>query len=60
MKLAFLLLFLIVAAVYFVPSLIAFKRAHKNKVAIFALNLLLGWSVLGWVGSLVWSLTAAA
>jgi len=42
-------------AVYFLPSFIAFSRDHKNKVAIFLLNLLLGWTVLGWVGSLVWS-----
>ena len=42
-------------AVYFLPSFIAFSRDHKNKIAIFLLNLLLGWTVLGWVGSLVWS-----
>ena len=42
-------------AVYFLPSFIAFSRDHKNKVSIFLLNLLLGWTVLGWVGSLVWS-----
>ena len=44
-------------AVYFLPSFIAFSRQHKNKIAIFLLNLLLGWTVLGWVGSLVWSVT---
>ena len=44
-----------ISAVYFLPSFIAFSRDHKNKVAIFLLNLLLGWTVLGWVGSLVWS-----
>jgi hypothetical protein len=27
-------------------------------VAIFALNLLLGWTLLGWFAALVWSLTA--
>ena len=42
-------------AVYFLPSFIAFSRDHKNKVAIFLLNFLLGWTVLGWVGSFVWS-----
>ncbi|TRZ48114.1 superinfection immunity protein, partial [bacterium] len=30
-------------------------RQHKNSLAIFLLNLLLGWTVLGWVVSLVWS-----
>ena len=50
-----LLLVVLIFALYFLPTLIAFLRQHKNKLAIFLLNLLLGWTVLGWVGSLVWS-----
>ena len=52
-----LLMIASIFAVYFLPSLIAFAREHKNKLAIFSLNLLLGWTVLGWVSSLVWSVT---
>ena len=40
-------------AVYFLPTFIGFRKAN----AIFALNLLLGWTVLGWVGALIWALT---
>jgi ABC-type transport system involved in cytochrome c biogenesis permease component len=43
---------------YFTPSLVAAMRRHPNAVAIMALNFFLGWTVLGWVGALVWSLTA--
>jgi len=50
-----LLLVVSIFAFYFLPTLIAFLRQHKNKLAIFLLNLLLGWTVLGWVVSLVWS-----
>ena len=50
-----LLLVVLIFALYFLPTLIAFLRQHKNKLAIFLLNLLLGWIVLGWVVSLVWS-----
>lgn len=50
-----ILLVILIFTVYFLPSLIAFLRQHKNKLAIFLLNLLLGWTVLGWVVSLVWS-----
>ncbi len=50
-----ILLVVLVFTVYFLPTLIAFLRRHKNKLAIFLLNLLLGWTVLGWVVSLVWS-----
>ena len=48
-----LLLVVLIFALYFLPTLIAFLRQHKNKLAIFLLNLLLGWTVLGWVVSLV-------
>jgi len=44
-------------AIYFTPTFIAFARKKKNRGAILALNLLLGWSFVGWVASLVWALT---
>ena len=50
-----ILLVVLIFTIYFLPTLIAFLRQHKNKLAIFLLNLLLGWTVLGWVVSLVWS-----
>jgi len=50
-----LLTVILIFTVYFLPTLIAFIRQHKNKLAISLLNLLLGWTVLGWVISLVWS-----
>ena len=46
----------IALALYFVPSFIAVNRNKRNKNAIFALNLLLGWTFVGWVVALVWSL----
>jgi hypothetical protein len=43
-------------ACYFVPSLIAYLRSHRSVVAIFALNLLLGWTGVGWIGVLIWAM----
>jgi Superinfection immunity protein len=43
---------------YLFPTLIAYSRSHHQATAILAPNLLLGWTVLGWIISLVWSLTA--
>ena len=40
---------------YFIPSLVA-GGGHRNFMAISMLNLLLGWTLLGWVGALVWAL----
>ncbi len=45
-------------AFYFLPLIIAASRSHHNAVAIAALNLLLGWTALGLIIALVWSLTA--
>ena len=42
---------------YFLPFLIAHVREHHNKWAIFVLNLLLGWSFIGWAVALVWAFT---
>jgi hypothetical protein len=46
-----------VAILYFVPIIVACVRHHPNTPAIVLLNLLAGWTFIGWVGSLVWSLT---
>jgi len=53
----FVFLAIISLVIYFFPSIIAVGRGHHNKLAIFLLNLFLGWSILGWVGSLVWAAT---
>jgi len=42
---------------YMTPSIISYYRHHHNKVAILTLNILLGWTFLGWVASLVWAVT---
>ena len=43
---------------YFLPSALAILRGHQSWWAIVALNLLLGWTIIGWIGALIWSLTA--
>lgn len=56
MDFIFIILFIIGLVVYFIPTVIALIKRKKNLVAIAALNFLLGWSVIGWVVSLVWAL----
>lgn len=46
-----------ICLVYFVPALVAYRRDHHQKMAIAALNILLGWTVLGWIAALIWSVT---
>jgi len=53
------LVFLIVLIVaYFLPTWIASYRDHPNRTSIYLLNLLLGWTFLGWVACLIWSALA--
>ena len=46
---------LIGIGVYFLPSFVAGNKKKKNTTAIFILNLFLGWTLIGWVISLVWA-----
>jgi hypothetical protein len=43
---------------YFIPALAG--RNKKNRAAIFWLNFLLGWTMVGWIVALVWALTKDA
>lgn len=48
------MLFLILSVLlYFLPTLIA--RDKPDVMAVFLVNLLLGWTVIGWLVALVWA-----
>lgn len=51
---------ILAALVYFLPTVIALARGHHNGFAIFLTNLLLGWTMIGWLIALIWSVTAVA
>ena len=53
-----LIVLFIVLAIYFIPNWIASGRQHHQANAIFWVNLLLGWTVFGWLAAFIWSLTA--
>jgi hypothetical protein len=57
---ALLIAFLIALAVYFMPTIVAANRKKSNTTAIFVLDLLLGWTLIGWVVALVWALAQEA
>lgn len=46
----------LICSIYFIPTGIAMIKGRQNSLAIFALNLFLGWSIIGWVVALVWAL----
>ena len=58
MEAALLFLGILFLALYFLPATIASARGHHNRLAIWVLNLFLGWTALGWIAALVWAFTA--
>jgi hypothetical protein len=42
---------------YFLPSIIAAAKEKRNSRAIFFVDLLFGWTVIGWIVVMVWALT---
>ena len=52
-----LLLIVIIGPLYFLPTIVALVRHHRNRLSIIILNLLVGWTFIGWVIALVWAFT---
>jgi hypothetical protein len=42
--------------IYFLPSIIGHDK--RTFPGIFLLNLLLGWTIIGWIIALIWACTA--
>jgi uncharacterized membrane protein len=49
-------LILVIIIIYFAPSFIAYSRNHLNRQVIYIINFLAGWTFVGWMVALVWSL----
>lgn len=46
---------LFIIAAYFIPMVVAFRRDHPYASSIMVVNLLLGWTFVGWVLALAWA-----
>ena len=51
-----IVILLVMAFVYFLPTIIAFNRKHHYKWIVFAINLVFGVTGIGYAASLVWAL----
>jgi hypothetical protein len=54
---AIVIFLLLAVSLYFLPTIIAISRGHPNTAPIVVINILLGWSLLGWAASLAWSVS---
>ena len=50
-----LLAILIIIAIYFLPTFVAFQRRYRNRISVFIIDLFLGWTLVGWVVALALS-----
>jgi len=56
MEVASIFLLILILVFYFLPSVIASKRNTRHGGTIFLINLLFGWTILGWFAALIWAI----
>ncbi|MCL4526230.1 MAG: superinfection immunity protein [Gammaproteobacteria bacterium] len=47
--------FIVAIGVYVLPALMAWSMGSPHRIPITLLDLLLGWTVLGWIAALIWA-----
>lgn len=52
-----ILILLVALAMYVLPTIVAMMRKHPQLAPIALVNIVLGWSFIGWIVALVWALT---
>jgi hypothetical protein len=52
---AFIVIIIAALAFNFIPTIIAKRRGMASVVGLFVVNLLFGWTVVGWVVCLIWA-----
>jgi len=53
-----ILMLLLIVVIYMLPTLIAFGREHPRRQDVVVLNILLGWTLIGWIVAFLWALLA--
>jgi len=50
-----LIVIVVLLGLHFAPLIVAIIRHHRAKLAIGVTNVLLGWTVIGWIVALIWA-----
>jgi hypothetical protein len=48
----------VIALLYLLPTILAYGRDHAHRQALALVNLLFGWTLIGWIGVFLWALLA--
>ena len=54
------LIFALAVVTYIFPALMAFRRGHPGRNGVLILNILIGWTVIGWIVALIWAFSQGA
>ena len=54
-----LMIFLLAVIFYFIPTIISSERKTAHFNMILFINLVFGWTVLGWIAALIWTIVEA-
>lgn len=49
------ILLLVIAVLYLLPTLMAFGRGHPRRQELAIFNVLLGWTLIGWIIAFLWA-----
>jgi hypothetical protein len=55
---ATILMLMAIVVIYILPTLIAFGREHPRRQDVAVLNIVLGWTLIGWIGAFLWATLA--
>ena len=47
--------FIVAVAIYALPALLAWSMGSPHRMAITLLDVLLGWTIIGWIIALIWA-----
>ena len=50
-----ILMVLAIVLIYMLPTLIAFGREHPRRQDVALVNILLGWTLIGWIAVFLWA-----
>jgi hypothetical protein len=51
----FVILLLLILVLYMLPTLIAYARDIPRRQTITVVNIILGWTLIGWIGCFLWA-----
>jgi hypothetical protein len=53
-----IIMLILVVLIYMLPTLIAFGRDHPRRMDLAVVNILFGWTLIGWLAVFFWAVLA--